>query len=283
MADAQSTPALVLKQDLSGRRFGRLVVASVVGRSADRRVLWQCRCDCGGLLVVASTALTTGRRTSCGCLQKEIVARRNRDTAIRNGEPPIDPASLFQQLKATFGVAGSLALCSLSGGYVVSDDGRVFSTRTGAPIELSRRVDSAGYYHTVNIRRAGRAANIKVHRLVAAAFLGPSPFPKAHVRHLDGDPLNNHVSNLAWGSASDNMQDMVRHGRTLRGTRSPHAKLTDDKVREILALRGKMGQKRIARQFGVSRTLVKQILAGEGWPGVQRLAGLPPLPAEANP
>lgn len=49
-----------------------------------------------------------------------------------------------------------------------------------------------------------------IHRLVAAAFLetdGPL------VRHLDGDPSNNHVANLSHGTSQDNWDDMKRHGR----------------------------------------------------------------------
>lgn len=53
----------------------------------------------------------------------------------------------------------------------------------------------------------------QVHRLVATAFLGAEPFHGAVVRHLDGNPANNAVINLAWGSVSENNRDTVRHGR----------------------------------------------------------------------
>ena len=43
----------------------------------------------------------------------------------------------------------------------------------------------------------GRQKTVKVHTLVAAAFLGPRP-KKADVRHLDGNPSNNQASNLAY-------------------------------------------------------------------------------------
>jgi len=59
---------------LEGQRFGRLVVQAPAG-SKDTYRWWQCRCDCGGLAVVRSRSLRTGRTRSCGCLRRESVAR----------------------------------------------------------------------------------------------------------------------------------------------------------------------------------------------------------------
>ncbi|WP_167131951.1 NUMOD4 motif-containing HNH endonuclease [Paramicrobacterium chengjingii] len=54
-----------------------------------------------------------------------------------------------------------------------------------------------------------------IHRVVARAFLGEPSGPL--VRHLDGDPENNRVSNLAYGSTSDNLYDAIRHGSYRNG------------------------------------------------------------------
>ena len=55
--------------DLTGRRFGRLVVISRdKGRHSHRgEAHWLCRCDCGGLSVVRSDHLRSGHTASCGC------------------------------------------------------------------------------------------------------------------------------------------------------------------------------------------------------------------------
>lgn len=54
--------------DLLGRRFGALtVMARAEKRPGDRALRWTCRCDCGRMVVYASTLLVRGRRTSCGC------------------------------------------------------------------------------------------------------------------------------------------------------------------------------------------------------------------------
>ena len=57
-------------KDLTGQRFGRLVV---IRRSDDgqRLVRWVCLCDCGNESIVYSTHLRTGGTRSCGCLARE--------------------------------------------------------------------------------------------------------------------------------------------------------------------------------------------------------------------
>ena len=65
------------KIDLTGQRFGRLVVIREYGRSKGGFVLWLCKCDCGNELVVRSVNLRSGNTQSCGCLQREQVGSRN--------------------------------------------------------------------------------------------------------------------------------------------------------------------------------------------------------------
>ena len=55
--------------DLTGQRFGRLIVMSKAGRAKDGHVLWQCRCDCGNMVTVTSNNLRCGVSRSCGCLR----------------------------------------------------------------------------------------------------------------------------------------------------------------------------------------------------------------------
>jgi hypothetical protein len=57
-------------QDLTGRRFSRLVVLLRAGRKYGEPA-WLCRCDCGGKKAAASSQLKTGKVQSCGCLQIE--------------------------------------------------------------------------------------------------------------------------------------------------------------------------------------------------------------------
>jgi hypothetical protein len=66
-----SIPAKSKVKDISGQRFGRLIVVSRSGFSSDGSVTWLCACDCGGTKVVSGCNLRKGTTTSCGCYQKE--------------------------------------------------------------------------------------------------------------------------------------------------------------------------------------------------------------------
>lgn len=61
--------------DLTGQKFGRLVVIKQVGKSKTGGPLWLCQCICGKEIIVRSSSLKNGHTKSCGCLQKEIVTK----------------------------------------------------------------------------------------------------------------------------------------------------------------------------------------------------------------
>ena len=54
-------------KDISGQRFGHLVVIEPAGRKKDRSILWLCQCDCGNKTIVGGCSLRNGHTTSCGC------------------------------------------------------------------------------------------------------------------------------------------------------------------------------------------------------------------------
>lgn len=54
--------------DRTGQRFGKLVVVERAGTDTNKKVLWKCKCDCGGETTVPSGSLVTGNTTSCGCV-----------------------------------------------------------------------------------------------------------------------------------------------------------------------------------------------------------------------
>ena len=75
-------------------------------------------------------------------------------------------------------------------------------------------------YLSVALCREGRQKTFGVHNLVCEAFHGPKPFPKAEVRHLDGEGANNVLDNLCWGTHSENVRDTIRHGRNVNGNKT---------------------------------------------------------------
>lgn len=64
-------------QNLTGHRFGRLLVLSESGRDKHKQILWKCLCDCGAEKTVTGSNLR-GKTRSCGCLKAEIDPARLR-------------------------------------------------------------------------------------------------------------------------------------------------------------------------------------------------------------
>lgn len=63
--------------DLTGKRFGRLVVLCRKG-SQRGRVTWKCQCDCGNIAIVQGRHLVSGLTQSCGCLFRERASESNK-------------------------------------------------------------------------------------------------------------------------------------------------------------------------------------------------------------
>ena len=63
------------KLDLSGKRFGRLLVLDESVKRINNRPSWNCVCDCGNNTVVNGSQLNKGRTKSCGCLRLDSVER----------------------------------------------------------------------------------------------------------------------------------------------------------------------------------------------------------------
>lgn len=58
-------------KDLTGQRFGKLVAISSTNTPRYGSILWNCRCDCGNMVLVSASRLGIGNKKSCGCLKKE--------------------------------------------------------------------------------------------------------------------------------------------------------------------------------------------------------------------
>lgn len=58
-------------KDLTGQRFGKLVVKRKTDERKGSFCVWECECDCGNTYKVASGLLRNGTVKSCGCLHKE--------------------------------------------------------------------------------------------------------------------------------------------------------------------------------------------------------------------
>lgn len=153
------------------------------------------------------------------------------------------------------------------GKYVADSEGSVYGTRGRLKPSARRRRAARGHGHTgVTICYASGKRTRWVHHLVFEAFHGAVP-DGLIVRHMDGNPTNNHVVNLAAGTHAENMADRDRHGTTARGERHGCAKLTEPQVAEIRRLYavGGVTQTDLGRQFGISQAMTGYIVRGDYW------------------
>lgn len=88
--------------------------------------------------------------------------------------------------------------------YRVSDNGQVYSTRSNKLLKLSTLMSG-------HIRAVVDGEHRTVHTLMAEAFIGPRPEGQ-EVRHLNGQPSDNRIQNLTYGSKSENAYDSIQHG-----------------------------------------------------------------------
>src|SRR5882757_7016724 len=129
--------------------------------------------------------------------------------------------------------------------YHVSDAGHVRSLtrhtragiRSGRPLKTN--ISPAGYPQ-LGLCRDGQQRTYPVHQLVAMAFLGPRP-DDLEVRHLDGNPTNNLIDNLKYGTASENARDSLRHGTNVNSNKT-HCPSGHQYAGENLAQRARGGR-----------------------------------------
>lgn len=99
--------------------------------------------------------------------------------------------------------------------YAVSNQGRIMriSPTQGAIVGKIKKLTVYNSHAIVSLSLNGVTATKQVHDLVLRAFTG-APQTGQVCRHLDGNGLNNLLSNLCWGTYSENSSDAMQHGTT---------------------------------------------------------------------
>lgn len=153
-------------------------------------------------------------------------------------------------------------------GRVKSKD-RVTGSNRQSPYLRPGRILSAtptvAGYPSLRLCAGGKIKPFLVHRLVARAFLGePNGLS---VNHKDGNPANNHISNLEYVTSKQNSQHALNVlGRLRKGEQHPHAKLNDSWVylaRFLYA--GGARCAHIADAIGVSRKTIERACTRTSW------------------
>lgn len=78
-----------VREDLTGQRFGRLIVVKQtedhISPKGKHKAQWLCKCDCGSKeVVVTGDSLRQNKTLSCGCIHREIVMELNKKKKKQN-------------------------------------------------------------------------------------------------------------------------------------------------------------------------------------------------------
>lgn len=153
--------------------------------------------------------------------------------------------------------------------YAISKDGQVWSKPRKYCNPVGKWLTPGiGWYGHLSfvLRKKGKSHTIGVHRLLLETYVSPCPIGM-ECRHLDGNPKNNQLENLTWGTEKENQQDRKRHGTSLEGIKHPMVKLTEQDVRMIVYIyrTGLFSQKEIAIQYNITRPNVTAIVNRKTW------------------
>lgn len=120
-------------------------------------------------------------------------------------------------------------------------------------------------YKVANLRDKNKRFTVKFHALVLEAFVGPRPEGSV-CRHLNGIKDDNRLSNLAWGTQKENVEDTDRHGRRPKGEGQRNAVLTSERVIEARrrVLLGETAAS-IAREWGINSACLRSAVNGRKW------------------
>ena len=172
-------------------------------------------------------------------------------------------------------------MAGYEGVFLVSKCGKIHSMRTGRLLKLGL---SSGY-PVLSSRiggRAGKSVCLRVHRLVAEAYLPPPPaevviecalrgMTYIPVNHIDGNKQNNRAENLEWTTPTLNARHARDNGllRSQVGSSNNSAKLDPRRVREIKRRYTPgcrvNGGRALAAEYGVAKTTVQDVVAGRKW------------------
>ena len=155
-------------------------------------------------------------------------------------------------------------------GQYATKDGRIFSCRNGEMREKPQRLDTKGYLR-VNLKDDSypvKTKPVNVHTAVLLAFVSSKP-QGMECRHLNGNCLDNRLSNLCWGTHQENMQDEIRHGTAACLRRGDYHLRSRLHSTDIYAIRTLVGlgydQKVIAKAFRISQHHVSDIFHRKTW------------------
>lgn len=193
-------------EDLTGKKFGRLTVIENLGTNKNGCYEWLCQCECGNYKVAISSHLNNGIVKSCGCLQKEVTAKRNyKHGYARRGERDIT----FSSWCSMWARCSNPRYKGYFGKVTVCERWRDFSAfikdmGLRPSIEMSiDRIDSKGNYEPSNCRWA-------------TDFEQANNTSRNHKEYFDGEYLSLAEISRRYGINQTTLGRRLKSGLTIK-------------------------------------------------------------------
>lgn len=169
--------------------------------------------------------------------------------------------------------------------FMISSEGRLSNCHTGKI--LSQNKSKRGYFeHSTKIGgRNGKSVLLRIHRLVAEAFLEPpsqelldiassTVYGLVPVNHKDGNKTNNKPENLEWCTQSENVQHSYDIGLQIpiRGVSKSTSKLERDDIlfirKHYIPFDREYGARALAEKYGVHHSVICNVHLGKSYQDV---------------
>jgi hypothetical protein len=174
-------------KDLTGQRFGRLIVESVA-YFKNGLTYWNCVCDCGKNKIVYRNHLISGKTKSCGCFALEKSIERIKKLQLQNKKYNIYRYNFkLNCLELKLSNKNIFAQIDIKNYNKVKN--------------FCWRGNNKNYIST-NIRINGEKRVVHIHNLIMDNNL-----KNMVVDHIDRNPLNNKLSNLRMVTLSENSRN----------------------------------------------------------------------------
>jgi hypothetical protein len=163
------------------------------------------------------------------------------------------------------------------GDYDASTEGRIRSRRRNWrnwPGEGEGRImqpqpNHAGYPQVIVRGDDGKTYCRRVHRLVLITWIGQPPGGEWQGSHMDGDPTNNAVGNLAWELPQANQRRSTPHGRPRGNYRGRCRSKLDEAIVQRLRRLENPNVRELAKKYGVTAQTIKHAIDGVTWGWVE--------------